>query len=93
MPKNKRNRWLEKAREYFDLSLRLKLIQPVDLTYRNRYSYGDQNTIEAAYGLEYHHQCWGAQLTYTERLEEKVIFLTFNLLGIGQVGDLSGGLQ
>ena len=82
-----------KATEYLDLSLRLKLTQPVDLTYRNRYSYSDQNTIEAVYGLEYQHQCWGAQLTYTERLEEKVIFLTFNLLGIGQVGDLSGSMQ
>lgn len=79
--------------EYLDSALRLKIIQSVDITYRNRYSYNDKKTIEASYGLEYTHQCWGAQLTYRERLEEKIVFVTFNLLGIGQIGGVSGRME
>ena len=79
--------------EYLDLSIRFKLIQSVDLTYTKRYAYSDKHPIEDTYGLEYHHQCWGAQLTYTERLEEKIVFLSFNLLGIGQVGGVSGNVE
>ncbi|MEK7803263.1 MAG: LPS assembly protein LptD, partial [Deltaproteobacteria bacterium] len=75
--------------EYLDLSLRFKPIQSVDLTYRNRYSYNDKQTIEAVYGLEYRHQCWGTQLTYTERPEERIVFVSFNLLGIGEIGGLT----
>jgi LPS-assembly protein len=82
-----------KPTEYLDSSLRFKPVQAVDLTYRSRYSYSDQKAIEAVYGLEYHHQCWGAQLTYTERLEEKIIFLTFNLLGIGQIDGVGERVQ
>ncbi|MBI5047822.1 MAG: LPS-assembly protein LptD, partial [Deltaproteobacteria bacterium] len=88
-----RNPFPAKSAEYLEGSLRFKPGQAFDLTYRSRYSYSEQKAIEAVYGLEYHHQCWGAQLTYTERLEEKIIFLTFNLLGIGHVGDLSGGMH
>src|SRR3989304_5701270 len=79
--------------EYLDLSLRFKPIQSVDLTYRNRYSYNDKQTIEAVYGLEYRHQCWGAQLTYTERPEERIVFVSFNLLGIGEVGGLTERME
>ena len=75
--------------EYLDVSMRLKIIQSTDLTYRNRYSYNDKQTIEAVYGLEYRHQCWGTQLTYTERPEERIVFVSFNLLGIGEVGGLT----
>ena len=79
--------------EYLELSLMIKPVESIDLTYRNRYSYNDKETIEAAYGLAYRQQCWGAQITYTERLEEKMVMLTFNLLGIGQVGGLSERVQ
>ena len=79
--------------EYLELSLIIKPVESIDLTYRNMYSYNDKETIEAAYGLAYRQQCWGAQITYTERLEEKMVMLTFNLLGIGQVGGLSERVQ
>lgn len=75
--------------EYIQLSSLIKPIESIDITYRNRYSYNDKKTIEAAYGLAYRHQCWGAQLSYTERLEERRFMLTFNLLGIGQVGNVN----
>lgn len=79
--------------EYIDTSLRFKFAQSLDLTYRNRYSYSDRKTIEAAYGLEYRHQCWGADIAYTERLEEKIVMLTVNMLGIGRVGGVSGRME
>ncbi|MBI3753557.1 MAG: LPS-assembly protein LptD [Deltaproteobacteria bacterium] len=79
--------------EYLDASLRFKLIPSVDLTYHNRYSYNDNTILEAAYGLEYKRQCWNTQITYTERPEEKIVMVTFNLLGIGEVGGAGGKMQ
>jgi len=72
--------------EYIQLSSLIKPIESIDITYRNRYSYNDKRTIEAAYGLAYRHQCWGAQISYSERLEERRFMFTFNLLGVGQFG-------
>lgn len=75
--------------EYVNLSMKFKPVQAVDITYRNRYSISSQKTIEAGYGLAYQRQCWGAEIAYTEKLEERIFMITFNLLGIGQVGDKS----
>ncbi|MBI5286810.1 MAG: LPS-assembly protein LptD, partial [Deltaproteobacteria bacterium] len=80
------HRYTRRSTRYLDTSARFKVTDTIDLTYRNRYSYRDETgvevgkTIETVYGLDYHHQCWGMVLTYTERLEEKVFMLTFNLL-------------
>jgi hypothetical protein len=48
--------------------------------------------LETAYGLNYRHQCWGVDLTYSERAavsgqpaERKIMFL-INLLGVTSVG-------
>ena len=32
-------------------------------------------------------------LTYTERLEEKVIYVTFDLLGLGRVAGIKGRVE
>ena len=71
--------------EYLEGFARLRLIRPVDLTYRKRYSFDADRALETAYGIEYTHQCWSAVLSYTERLEEKSIFLTFGLKGLGKI--------
>jgi len=76
------------ATEYMEGSARVRVIRPVDLTYRKRYSFDAGRALETAYGVEYTHQCWNASLTYTERLEEKAVFLTFSLKGLGKIAGL-----
>ncbi len=78
--------------EYIDIGARIKAIEAVDLTYRNRYSYDSGDNIETVYGIEYQKQCWGAVFTYTDRLEEKIFMVTFNLLGLGDIGSFRKGL-
>lgn len=89
-------RYTRRSTAYLDTSASLRVTDKIALTYRNRYSYRDQNgleteeSVETVYGIGYRHQCWGVELTYTERLEEKRFMIVFNLLGIGDVGRISG---
>lgn len=76
--------------EYLDIWARIKAAEAVDLIYKNRYSYENNESIETKYGIDYHQQCWGAILTYTEKLEEKIFMITFNLLGLGEIGGFKG---
>lgn len=78
---------------YLETSLRARVTKGVDLTYLKRYSFEDYRTLENGYGIEYTHQCWSASLTYSERLEERLIYLVFNLKGIGRVAGISGKLE
>lgn len=78
--------------EYLDAWARIKAAESIDLIYRNRYSYDSNERIETQYGIDYHKQCWGAIITYTDRLEEKIFMITFNLLGLGEVGGFRKGL-
>jgi len=79
--------------EYLEASARLRVIRPVDLTFRKRYSFDAERSLETAYGVEYTHQCWSADLTYTERLEEKTVFLSFSLKGLGKIAGVEGKFE
>ena len=79
--------------EYLEGSARVRIIRPVDLTYLKRYSFDTDRALETAYGIEYTHQCWSANLTYTERLEEKTIFLTFGLKGLGKIAGVESKFE
>lgn len=78
---------------YLEAALRGHVSRTVDLTYLQRYSFDESRSLESSYGLEYRHQCWNANLTYTERLEEKIIYLTFDLLGLGRVAGVQGQID
>lgn len=79
--------------EYLQGSARLRLIRPVFLTYLKRYSFDADRALETSYGIEYTHQCWSAKLSYTERLEEKTVFLTFGLMGLGKVAGIESKVE
>lgn len=85
-------RFLRATSKYLEASARARIIKPLDLTYLTRFSFDRHKPLETVYGMEYTHQCWSAVLTYTERLEEKIIFLTFSLQGLGKVAGVQGAM-
>ncbi|MBI1912489.1 MAG: LPS-assembly protein LptD [Deltaproteobacteria bacterium] len=86
-------RFVRDGSRYLEASARAKTIKSIDLTYLNRYSFDEARSLETTYGMEYTHQCWSTVLTYTERLEEKIVFITFTLKGLGKVAGIQGRLE
>lgn len=87
------HRFVRDGANYLEASLRARISRGLDLTYLKRFSFDENRSLETAYGAEYVHQCWSATLTYTERLEEKIIYLTFDLLGLGRVAGIQGRIE
>ncbi len=87
------HRFVKDGANYLEGSLRARLPKGVDFTFLKRFSFDERRSLETSYGLEYFQQCWSATLTYTERLEEKLVYLTFNLLGLGRVAGVQGRLE
>ncbi|MFZ3071774.1 MAG: LPS assembly protein LptD, partial [Thermodesulfobacteriota bacterium] len=58
-----------------------------------RYSFMDDKYIEKGYFVDYKHQCWNVRVKYSERLEERIVFLTFGLKGVGEVFGAEAGLD
>jgi lipopolysaccharide assembly outer membrane protein LptD (OstA) len=79
-------RFIKDSTEFLDVAAGIKVATPINLSYRNRFSLDGSKSIETVYGLEYTHQCWNARFTYTRQLDENIVLLTFDLLGIGNVG-------
>lgn len=48
-----------------------------------RYSFDRPGFLETLYAVEYKHQCWGLQLSYRDRIDNKELTLTFSLSGLG----------
>ncbi|MBI5491761.1 MAG: LPS-assembly protein LptD [Deltaproteobacteria bacterium] len=86
-------RFVRGGANYLEASARARLMEPLDLTYLKRFSFDEYRSLETTYGTEYRHQCWTMALTYTERLEEKIIYLTFNLRGLGKVAGIKGRIE
>ncbi|MEK6759154.1 MAG: LPS assembly protein LptD [Deltaproteobacteria bacterium] len=86
-------RFVRGGASYLEGSTRLKVIPSIDLTYLKRFSFDEYRSLETSYGVEYKHQCWDTVFTYTERLEEKIVFVTFNLKGLGKIAGIQGSID
>jgi len=86
-------RFIRGGANYFEASVRARVTRAFDLTYANRFSFQDDRSLETVYGVVYRHQCWGAMLSYTQRLEENIVLLTFDLKGLGRVAGITGKIQ
>ncbi len=75
---------------YFGISTKVHVIKSIDLLYHRNYSYDTHSPLETLYAVQYGGQCWGATLSYTRTPAERLIFLTFNLRGIGRIGGVRG---
>lgn len=90
---NVSRRSTRESASYIEGSARAAASKTVEFTYSKRFSIRDYKSLETVYGMEYKHQCWSYQLSYTERPEEKVVYVTFNLLGLGRVAGVQGKID
>ncbi|MEW6347923.1 MAG: LPS assembly protein LptD [Thermodesulfobacteriota bacterium] len=79
-----------------NLNLQLKLTNSLDCFIENQYSHQFGFSYFTGVGLNYHPQCWAAELRFTESKEidpatlktrdpDQTVFLTLSLYGLGQV--------
>jgi LPS-assembly protein len=88
------HRFIRDTSRYFEASLKAYLTPPVALTFAKRISSEDEeSSLETSYGIKYAHQCWTGTLSYTDKLDEKIVYLTFDLKGIGKVAGIEGKLN
>ncbi len=79
--------------DYGEVNLGLGFLQPIYLTYQQRYDFFTNDRLEERIGIEYRRQCWSLLLTLRERTDgEQSLMLTFSMLGLGSVGGFSSGL-
>ncbi len=86
-------RYVKDSARYLEANISTALNSRFSVTYDKRFSFAADKSLEAAYGITYKRQCWTAHLKYIRRLEEKAVFLNFDLLGIGKVAGLSGKIE
>ena len=87
------HRFLRGGTRYMEGGLRVRINEALQATYSKRFSFTEYRSLETTYALEYTHQCWSSVLSYSERLEEKVFYLTFDLLGLGRVAGIQGRVE
>jgi len=86
-------RFIRAQADYFEASARARLAASWDVTFSKRFSFVEGRSLETSYGIDYRHQCWSYLLTYTMRPEERIVYLTLNLLGLGRVGGIQGRIE
>jgi LPS-assembly protein len=70
--------------EEVNFSARAKIIKALDLFYSIRRNELYKKSFETMYGIDYHRQCWSAELSYTESDDDRSIMLIFSLYGFGK---------
>jgi LPS-assembly protein len=87
------HRFTKDSLEYIRGKVFIRTTESLDISYDGRYSIMEDRYLENIYAIDYRHQCWGIQLSYSERPEEKRYLLVFNLSGMGTVARLRGTTQ
>jgi len=79
-------RFVRDSTNFVEGSLKVHINSAFDVSYLERYSVDEMKAIESTFVGSYHHQCWGAELTFSNTLEENIVYISFSLKGIGNVG-------
>ncbi len=66
-----------------DGRLSLNLWDGVSFSYRNDYSFEQNQSLESNYIVRIQRQCWGISIVFQDKPDEKKFMVGFNLLGIG----------
>ncbi len=80
------HRFVRDSTNFIEGSLKVHINQALDASFTERYSLDEKRAIENTLKASYNHQCWGAELTFSDTLEENIVFISFSLKGIGNVG-------
>ncbi|MBN1381499.1 MAG: LPS-assembly protein LptD [Deltaproteobacteria bacterium] len=72
--------------EEIDLSLKAVLTNSFNVLYILRRNEQDSRTLESTYGIDYHRQCWGITLSYSESYDDRRFMLLISLTGLGRFG-------
>lgn len=86
-------RFAKNSLEYVRGKVSVKTSESLNISYDGRYSILERRYLENIYAIDYHPQCWGLQLSYSERPEEKRYIAMFNLSGMGTVAKIKGTTQ
>ncbi len=84
---------------YLDISVNLRISRGLQAFHRSRFAHKDPNsnkdfdTLETVFGLKYESQCWGVEVSRTERPDERVIMASINLLGLGEIARIRANYQ
>ena len=79
-------RFVRDSTNFLEGSLNLHISRALDASYLERYSLDEMRALETTFKGSYHHQCWGMEVTYSHTLEENLVYISFSLKGIGNVG-------
>ncbi len=85
-------RYTQDSLEEINFSLRGRATKALDLMYILRKDQLSNKTLEATYAVNYHKQCWSAELSYSDSPDDRRFMLVFSLYGLGKVGGLAGEL-
>lgn len=66
-------------------SLSIRVTDRVSLYANKEYDYFSNEAIETNTGIKYNSQCWGINLMYTDKPDERKYTITFDLLGLGSI--------
>ena len=84
--------WIEGAQDQINGWLRVRLHSSLDAIYGKRYSRLEKQSLETVYGIQFRHQCWTVDVSYSEKpgvagqLAEKKFLFQVNLMGVTSVG-------
>ncbi|MFQ5428488.1 MAG: LPS-assembly protein LptD [Thermodesulfobacteriota bacterium] len=78
-------RFLRDSTNFIEGSLKFHLSNAFSFSYLERYAIDEKRSLERTIVGSYLHQCWGVELTYSRTLVENLVYLSFNLKGIGDV--------
>ncbi len=68
-----------------NLAIKAKASNSLNLIYILRRNEVEGISLESTYGVEYRHQCWGVQVSYSDTTTDKRFVVVFSLLGLGNV--------
>ena len=79
-------RYTQETLEEINIYLKAKVTDSLDLRYVLRKNELDDICLETTYGIDYHRQCWGVEVTYSDDDYDRVWMVVFSLYGLGETG-------
>ncbi len=83
-------RYTQDSLEEFNFYFRGKATNFLDLIYVLRKNEFDNKTLETTYAIDYHQQCWGVELSYTDSPDDASVMVVFSLYGFGRTSGSKG---